>query len=376
MNFRTPHGAPRRLPSLAIAIAMALPATAALAQDSGWYLGLSAGASSADVQTTDLAFSLRDGGFSPTALDSDDTDIAFRLLGGYDFNQYFAIEASYFNLGDFKYNATLFPAGSHHGKASIDGFALDLVGKVPVFDRLSAFARLGLNYSDVDKTFVDTAIPARFPNRHDRGINEKYGIGLEYRLNDAFSLRAELERYRVDKNRVIDDRVDALTAGFIYRFGRTSAPVAVAPEPAPAPITTPTPPPPPPEPVEFTFSADTMFDFDSAALRAGGQQELDGLLQELEGMDIEVVIVTGHTDRIGTREYNLDLSERRANTVRDYLVANGIPGNRITARGVNSDEPVTAPGQCVNTGSAQAQIACLQPDRRVVVEVTGLREPE
>src|SRR5690606_31309400 len=107
---------------LAMTLAVALPATATLAQDTGWYLGLSAGVSSADVKTTDLSASLRDGGFSPIGLDSDDTDTAFRLFGGYDFNQYFALEGSLFTLGDFRYDAPLFPTGSHHGKASIDGF--------------------------------------------------------------------------------------------------------------------------------------------------------------------------------------------------------------------------------------------------------------
>ncbi|MEY3667413.1 MAG: hypothetical protein RL572_953, partial [Pseudomonadota bacterium] len=55
-------------------------------------------------------------------------------------------------------------------------------------------------------------------------------------------------------------------------------------------------------------------------------------------------------------------------------VTAGIPAARITSRGVNSDEPVTRPEDCRNTGSAAAQIACLQPDRRVVILVTGTRE--
>jgi OOP family OmpA-OmpF porin len=84
--------------------------------------------------------------------------------------------------------------------------------------------------------------------------------------------------------------------------------------------------------------------------------------------------VTGHTDRIGTQAYNQKLSERRAEAVNSYLVETaGVAGNKISAKGVNGSDPVTKPGDCKGTKVTQALIACLQPDRRVDIEVTGKR---
>jgi OmpA-OmpF porin, OOP family len=88
-----------------------------------------------------------------------------------------------------------------------------------------------------------------------------------------------------------------------------------------------------------------------------------------------VVIVTGHTDRIGTREYNISLSNRRAEAVRNYLVQGGVAAAKISAKGVNSDEPVTTTEQCAGR-RGDALKACYEPDRRVVVEVHGERVAE
>lgn len=126
--------------------------------------------------------------------------------------------------------------------------------------------------------------------------------------------------------------------------------------------------------MEVTLQASTLFDFDGTQLRAEGRQELDRIAREIRNVTYDVVLVTGHTDRIGDAGYNQRLSQERANAVREYLVnTGGIPAARITARGMGESEPVTRPDQCVNTGSAANQVACLQPDRRVVVIVEGTR---
>jgi OOP family OmpA-OmpF porin len=122
------------------------------------------------------------------------------------------------------------------------------------------------------------------------------------------------------------------------------------------------------------LSADALFDFDSAEMRTAGRQEMDQLIEDLRGMEYEVLNVTGHTDRIGAMDYNQRLSQRRADSVRDYLIANGIPAGDITARGINGSAPVVPASQC--TGPVNDALkACLQPDRRVEVEVAALRAP-
>ena len=152
--------------------------------------------------------------------------------------------------------------------------------------------------------------------------------------------------------------------------------------PAPKPVALPAPPPPvkpAPAPVppavtpvsqKVTLKADTLFDFDKAVLRPEGRRALDELTEKLKTVDIETIIDIGHTDRIGSAAYNQKLSLRRADSVKAYLVSKGVPANRIFADGKGKTQPVTKPGECKGPKSKKV-IACLQPDRRVEIEVIG-----
>lgn len=362
---------------LTLALPLALPISVS-AQESGGYIGFSAGRAFADIDSSRLSASLQTAGYRLGQFSSEERDPTFKVLGGYRLNPNFALEGSYFDLGDFDFDATLLPAATQHGEVSgLKGFAVDLVGTLPLQEKLSAFARLGVNNAKVEQGFSGSTRGTGFADRSDRGWNEKYGIGLQYAINEALSVRAELERYGVEDNRVLKDNVDTFTLGVVYRFG-TRKPAAPAQPPAVAATPAPAPAPQPAAtlPMEVTLSASTLFDFDKTDLKAEGVQALDKLVQDMRNLDYELVLVTGHTDRIGARDYNINLSQRRADAVKNYLVSAGIPAARITARGVNSDEPVTRPEQCRNTGSAQAQIACLQPDRRVVILVTGTNDAD
>ena len=125
-------------------------------------------------------------------------------------------------------------------------------------------------------------------------------------------------------------------------------------------------------PQKISLSADALFAFDKSTLKPEGKEELDKLTVDLSNVSYDSIHVTGHTDRIGSTKYNQKLSERRANTVRDYLVAKGIPADRIVAEGKGETQPVTRPGDCTGPKSRKL-IACLQPDRRVDVEVSGTK---
>ena len=152
------------------------------------------------------------------------------------------------------------------------------------------------------------------------------------------------------------------------------APAVVAAAPAPAPIVAAPAPAPAPVPVttrKVTFNAEELFDFDKSALKPGGKKSLDQFTNDLAGVSYTNIAVTGHTDRLGKPAYNQKLSERRANTVWQQLVDNGVPANRITASGVGETQPVTK--DCKGPISKKL-IACLQPDRRVEVSVDGSKE--
>ena len=124
---------------------------------------------------------------------------------------------------------------------------------------------------------------------------------------------------------------------------------------------------------KITLNADALFDFDKAVLRPEGKAAFDDLAAKLGDIKLEVIIATGHADRFGTDAYNQKLSERRAAAVKDYLVGKGVDANRIYAEGKGESQPKTAPDQCKGPKSKKV-IACLQPDRRVEVEIIGSKE--
>ncbi len=87
-----------------------------------------------------------------------------------------------------------------------------------------------------------------------------------------------------------------------------------------------------------------------------------------------MVTVEGHTDRLGSQTYNQALSMRRAQAVKDYLVVSGgLDAAKISAVGKSESAPVTNPEDCKGSNPSARLIACLQPDRRVEVEVSGTR---
>jgi len=162
---------------------------------------------------------------------------------------------------------------------------------------------------------------------------------------------------------------------------------AAEPAPAPAPAVEPPPaaPAPEPEPVgpqkpafeKFTFSAETLFAFDKADIRSDAAGILDDVVEKMQRYpEVELIVVTGHTDRIGTEAYNQKLSDRRAAAVRNYLVNKGVDASRVQSVGRGESEPVVGCGNIKGkeNRSNKALIECLQPNRRVVIEIAVQRE--
>lgn len=107
-------------------------------------------------------------------------------------------------------------------------------------------------------------------------------------------------------------------------------------------------------------------------LKPEGKSRLDELAAQAKGLKLEVILAVGHTDRIGSDDYNQRLSERRAAAVKTYLVEKGIEANRVYTEGKGERQPVTGTS-CDNVKGRAALIDCLQPDRRVEVEVIGTK---
>ena len=136
-----------------------------------------------------------------------------------------------------------------------------------------------------------------------------------------------------------------------------AAPVAAMPKPAAEKI---------------TVAADALFDFNKATLRPAGKAKLDELVSKAAAIKLEVILVVGHTDRIGSDSYNQKLSEKRAAAVKEYLVAKGIEANRVYTEGKGEKQPVTG-DKCKGNAPTKALIECLQPDRRADIEIIGTK---
>ena len=160
---------------------------------------------------------------------------------------------------------------------------------------------------------------------------------------------------KCDKDLLPKDVCEPKPAAAAAPAAAPAAPAAAAPKPAGAKI---------------TVAADALFDFDKSTLRAEGKAKIDEVAAKANSLVLEVVIAVGHADRIGSSAYNQKLSEKRAAAVKDYMVSKGIPANRIYTEGKGSKQPVTKPDQCKGPKSAKV-IACLQPDRRVDIEIIG-----
>ena len=249
-------------------------------------------------------------------------------------------------------------------------------------------AGLGVARNDVDYSGIPTLTDERKTS-----WLANVGLGAQFLFTDNFGLQADLRhQWSRSDAKAPNTPFDAdgtigntlLNVGAIFRFGAPAAVVAeVAPEPAPiaaAPEPMPEPAPAPaPEPVKCTPQMDTitvgaekLFGFDKVNISEEGKSALNEAAAKIKANpELKAVIVTGHTDRIGSDEYNHKLSHRRAVQVKDYLAAQGVDPSIIEAVGKGEAEPVV---QCAGNKKTKKLISCLQPNRRVEIRAEGQKE--
>jgi len=367
---------------LSIAIALAFSATlsnSAFAADdtfinpdwanSAVYVGGSIGQGRSHLDDRGMVNTLS-GNAPLSSFTNDQRDRGYKLFVGKQLNQYFAIEGGYFDLGKYDFRAVTTGNGIVQGETKFRGVNLDLVGQLPLSQRLSILGRIGAQYARTGTDYNGNGI-AVAGNRYssDSDIGPKAGLGLEYKFSEALAVRAEMERNRVKDGLGNRGNVDLISVGLVYKLGRPAAAPYVAPAPvvvAEAPVAAPAPAPAPaPQPTseKVSFAAEALFDFDKAVVKPEGKAALDDMMSKLEGMNTEVMIAVGHTDSVGSNEYNAKLSLRRADAVKAYLVSKGLDPARLYTEGKGETQPVadnaTAEGRAKN--------------RRVTIEVVGTR---
>jgi len=338
--------------------------------DSAWYAGAGLGQGRAKIDDERIARSLTANGASLESFTTDQRDLGYKVFVGKKFNRYFAVEAGYFDIGKFGFQATTSGNGNLRGETSFRGVNLDLIGYLPLTSRLSALARVGGQYGRSTAYFSGNrlnGVTAPNPEKEEK-FQAKVGLGLQYQINDAWAVRGEIERYRLRDPLGNRGEMDLASISLIRAFGRPAArpipapePVVMQPEVQPvAPVVQPA-----PQPVseKVSFAAEALFDFDRAVVKPEGKAGLDDLMSKLQGMDTEVMIAVGHTDSVGSDAYNQKLSLRRADAVKAYLVSKGLDQARLYTEGKGETQPIadnaTAEGRAKN--------------RRVVIEVVGTR---
>lgn len=172
--------------TLGMAVLAALVSLPAMADESGWYGGISVGPTRAKIDDARITSGLLGAGFVTTSIQDDNNGHGYKLFGGYQINKNFAVEGGFFDLGRFGYRANTVPVGTLNGNIKLKGLNLDAVGMLPVSEKFSVFARLGLNYADASDSFAGTgAVRVTNPNPSKRDTNLKIGLGMQYAFNES-----------------------------------------------------------------------------------------------------------------------------------------------------------------------------------------------
>ncbi|CAJ0991508.1 porin OmpA [Pantoea sp. Nvir] len=341
----------------AVAIAVALVGFATVAQaapkDDTWYTGAKLGWSQ-----------YHDFGYYGNGYGNSDGPVRHSQLGagaflGYQVHRYVGVELGYDWLGRMPNKGTL-----NNGALKSRSFQLSTKLSYPLADDLDIYTRLGgtLWRADVNQ---EKFIGGRISD-HDTGVSLLAALGVEFNLSRHWATRVDYQFAGASGNvhtMGTEPNNTMLSLSVSYRFGdqkKKHAPPVITP----ASVV---------EAKRFTLKSEVLFNFDKSTLKPEGQKILDQLYNQLSSMDPKEssIIVLGFTDRIGSNMYNQKLSEKRVQSVIDYLVSKGILSKNISARGMGKSNPVTG-SSCDNIKNRENLIECLAPDRRVEIEVKGV----
>lgn len=357
---------------VAIAVSTTLMTQSVIAADSGWYSGVNLGHSRARVAEAKISSNLLGAGLTMTSINEDSRDTGYKLFGGYQFNEYFALEGGYFDLSKFGYTATTLPVGTLRGDIKLRGINLDVMGILPLSKKFSAFGRVGLNYAEARDSFIGSGavnVLNVYPRKRDTNI--KFGLGVQYDFTQALGLRVEAERYRINDAVGSKGDIDLISLGLIYRFGGKTPARVQAPAQAPAmparyetdPVVTYTAPivayPTPktarsvtenPTQVivpiavrteQYCGILDFQFEINQDEIQREEWEKLAAVGVFLNRYPDSTALIEGHTDNVGAPEHNMALSQRRADNVVRYLIENSnISPARLTAVGYGDTRPL------------------------------------
>ncbi|OZY86510.1 hypothetical protein CBP51_05665 [Cellvibrio mixtus] len=299
---------------------------------SNWYGGLNIGQTHESINDGLIANNELGGGL--TSITDDDRDNGFKVFAGYQLNDNFALEGGYFDLGQFGSRAIKDQVGALKTQTKTRGFNIDLVGSLPMTEKLSAFARAGAHYSESKDRFQGSGdVIVTDAHRRDRDVNFKWGGGLQYDFTQRFGMRLEAERYAINDVMGNNGAINLYSLGALYRFGENNVAPAVVYD----------------EPVtrrdqmrdEYCTTLDVQFDINNSEIQREDLEQLAVVGTFLKKYPDTKAVIEGHTDNVGTPESNMVLSRNRAESAMNYLVRDQrVASARISAVGYGDTRPI------------------------------------
>ncbi|AHG78765.1 Outer membrane protein P5 [Mannheimia varigena USDA-ARS-USMARC-1388] len=353
-------------------VALAVLSTAAVVQAAPqantFYAGAKAGWASFHDGLTQ--FDHKDGGKFGINRNS----VTYGVFGGYQIlnqnNVGLAVELGYDYFGRVRGNVGEDKAVKHVAH----GTHLSLKPSYEVAPNLDVYGKVGAALVRNDYKGYNNGSSVNYENQraHNLKTSLLLGAGVEYAITPELAARVEYQylnrignldkaRSKADlawKNYQYSPDIHSVSAGLTYRFGQGAVPVE-----------------PTVETKNFSFSSDVLFDFAKSSLKPAAAASLDAAHTEIQNLGLAnpAIQVNGYTDRIGKDAANLKLSQRRAETVANYIVSKGTNPANVTAVGYGEANPVTG-NTCDAVKGRKALIACLAPDRRVEIQVQGSKE--
>ncbi len=237
---------------------------------------------------------------------------------GYEFNDAFSVEYSVDKLGEYQGR---WKDDGLRWDASLWGLSLTPKLTYPLGARFDVFVNAGVAY---------------YLAGNDGDLAPTYGVGVSYALTDRWDVRAQYQRIQSRSSDFFDGLdMNLVTVGASYRWGTEAALPLVAESIAEVDVVT--------EVVEHDGVVMVVpFTLDSAALSARTEMALDELVDFMLFYPQSIAVIKGYTDISGPVEYNDVLSLTRAQTVRDFLVSNGVNDERLNVEAEGSQDPVAS----------------------------------
>jgi OmpA-OmpF porin, OOP family len=321
--------------TLAVVGCAVMNSTIALAADSGWIVGLSAGQSRSKIDDARITASLQGAGLSTTSMSDDNVDTGYKIFAGYQFNKNISLEGGYFNLGRFNFLSTTNPAGALAGKIQLQGLNLDVVGILPIVDKFSVFGRAGLQYAQTKDDFTGSGAVVVLTNASPskNSLGYKFGLGAQYDFTESVGLRGEFERFRINDAVGSHGDVNMYTIGLVVKLGEkklSPAPVLVI-----VPVKEKT--------QQYCSILDIQFNIKKEGLQREDKEKLAVLGTYMTKYPDTTAVIEGHSDNVGTEEHNMTLSQQRAESVVSYLMDGfHIAPSRLQAIGYGETRPIAS----------------------------------